>query len=47
MEDVINKCKVIYERFWEGNQPKLEIKSDALNKIEKLVYELVRERLSL
>ena len=47
MEDVINKCKVIYERFWEDKQPKFEIKSDALNKIERLVYELVRERLSL
>lgn len=46
MEDVISKCRAIYERFWEEKQPKFEIKSDALNKIEKLVYELVKERLS-
>jgi hypothetical protein len=46
MEDVISKCRTIYERFWEEKQPKFEIKSDALNKIEKLVYELVKERLS-
>ncbi len=46
MEDVVNKCKFVYDYFWKDKQPNFEIKSDTLNKIEKLVYELVKRRIN-